>query len=114
MEAQTNTEADIGIPHINFFIYDKESRDEYNGPGTRRKNIGTFTVKALDRNKPDELRFIVSVVRAGTDYMYSNYLKKGSSEQIRNFMFSEEGFEEIFNSVYTLSDKVDQFFKEAE
>ena len=82
-----------------------------NKSGTGRKNYGLFTIKALDHNKPEELRFIVSVERAGTDRVYSNYLKKGTSEQIRSYMSSDEGFDEIFNSVYSLSDSVDQFWK---
>lgn len=82
-----------------------EGREGFVINGTQ--NVGVITLM-LSYGSTEEWRVFVGAMRRGTDWQASHSMWKGSKEEMLAKLLSQEGQQEIYESVMELSAKVDE------
>lgn len=70
-------------------------------PGTDNKGI-------LELSKRDEWHVNISIVKQGTDRLYSHYLFYGDKDKVLAYLRDDSSPEELYNSIRELLDRADR------
>ena len=83
-------------------------RMRFHIPGTENK--GFFIVESAEAGSPDDRYLQIGVCRDGTDRLTSNYLSRGTNQELIDYLSRAHLTEALANAFSLLSEKTDDYW----